>query len=146
MGLVGVATIDMELECCWASVDVSIHITTLLLPSPLPPPLSSPSPSPLPSPPLLTLTCTLATLGGSIRPELSPCTMVITPMVRVVRPHEFWYAYSCSPSCVCVRGSGCEGESRICEWWWGVGCEGGVGVRGESRLCDGGGYVRGRVR
>ena len=37
------------------------------------------------------LTCILATRGGSTNPVSSPCTMVITPIVRVVSPHEFWY-------------------------------------------------------
>ena len=117
------------------------------------PPLPFPPP-PLPSPPFPPLTCTLATLGGSMRPLLSPCTIVMTPMVRVVRPHEFWYAYSCSPSCmscVWVRGGGgcvmvvvggvwamCEGYGKatqhnvarlsdcVCELWpmWTLTCVG----------------------
>lgn len=40
---------------------------------------------------LASLTWMAATLGGSTSPLLSPCTMTITPMVRVVIPQEFWY-------------------------------------------------------
>ena len=29
-------------------------------------------------------------LGGRTRPALSPCTIVMTPTLRVVMPHEFW--------------------------------------------------------
>ena len=36
-------------------------------------------------------TCTAAILGGNISPVLSPCTIHITPIVRVVIPQEFWY-------------------------------------------------------
>ena len=34
-------------------------------------------------------TCVGATRGGSTRPLSSPCTMIITPIVRVVRPQLF---------------------------------------------------------
>mmetsp|Transcript_11407 Transcript_11407/g.36436 ORF Transcript_11407/g.36436 Transcript_11407/m.36436 type:complete len:321 (-) Transcript_11407:620-1582(-) len=47
-----------------------------------------------------TTTCTGATRGGSTSPWSSPCTMTITPMVRVVRPHEFCHASADPPSSV----------------------------------------------
>jgi len=48
----------------------------------------------------MTTTWRPATRGGRIRPLLSPWTMIITPMVRVVRPHEF----CCNvPAHICIR-------------------------------------------
>ena len=34
-----------------------------------------------------------ATLGGSFRPLLSPCTMLIAPIILVVMPQEVWWQY-----------------------------------------------------
>lgn len=64
-------------------------------------------------------TCTLATLGGSTSPLLSPWIIHITPMVRVVSPQEFWYTYcfsSVSWSCIQISNI----LEKFCPKWWDV--------------------------
>ncbi len=38
-------------------------------------------------------TCVGATAGGSTSPLLSPCTMMIAPIMRVVKPQLVWWTY-----------------------------------------------------
>lgn len=64
-------------------------------------------------------TCTLATLGGSTSPLLSPWIIHITPMVRVVSPQEFWYTYcfsSVSWSWIQISNI----LEKFCPKWWDV--------------------------
>ena len=44
-----------------------------------------------------TTTCCGATRGGRTNPLLSPCTMMATPMVRVVHPQEFCHGIDLPP-------------------------------------------------
>ncbi len=55
-----------------------------------------------------------ATRGGRTRPWLSPWTMIITPIVRVVMPHEFCHACSFDFCAVShgLAGTGWEREGR----------------------------------
>ena len=39
------------------------------------------------------ITCVGATFGGSTRPELSPCTIIMAPIILVDIPQDVWYTY-----------------------------------------------------
>ena len=64
-----------------------------------------------------TTTCTGAMRGGRTSPLSSPFTMTITPMDRVVRPHEFCHSYDLSlllpPSAGQVSNNTSQGQRII---------------------------------
>lgn len=65
-------------------------------------------------------TCRQATLGGSTSPMSSPWTMVRTPMVLVVIPHEFWKASCFSPGLLGSSNTISNILEKFWPRWWDV--------------------------